>query len=56
MGASIAMANAVLVPRMASVLDIEAAARTLAIIDAARRRRARAPSKLLAEFEPEVLL
>jgi chromosome partitioning protein len=39
MGASIAMADVILVPCTASGLDIEATARTIAIIEAVRKRR-----------------
>jgi len=46
MGASIALANLILVPCTASGLDVEATATTLAIIEAVRARRT-APAKVI---------
>lgn len=46
MGATIALADVILVPCTASGLDIEATAHTITIIDAVRRRRAK-PVKVL---------
>jgi chromosome partitioning protein len=47
LGASIALANLVLVPCTPSGLDVEATARTLEIIDAVRARRRGYPSMIL---------
>jgi chromosome partitioning protein len=47
LGASIALANLVLVPCTPSGLDIEATVRTLEIIDAVRARRRQCPSVIL---------